>query len=132
MRMRRSAGLPSLPRRSPGGDTLEPNDTVEHASTVFGPMAATISPEGDVDWYAANIRWPCNVTFQIARSPFDPRFGPNFLPVLELYDEDSTLLLKHDDGSASRITRLSARLPAGRYYLRVSNEAAREAGARTP
>ena len=29
------------------------------ASTLFGPVTATISPEADVDWYLAKTRWPC-------------------------------------------------------------------------
>jgi serine protease len=115
---------------APSGDVLEPNDTAADASTVFGPMSATISPEGDVDWYAANVRWPASVTFQIGRPPFNARFGPNFRPVLQLYDEDLNLLLKQDDVSTADITHVAARLPAGRYFLRIANRGgARSSGA---
>jgi serine protease len=113
---------------APGGDQLEPNDTSAQASTVFGPVSATISPEGDVDWYAANLRWPARVTFQIGLPPFNSRFGPNLRPVLQIYDDDSQLLVSHDTVSTADVTSIAARLPAGRYYLRVSNRG----GARSP
>jgi len=113
---------------SPRGDLLEPNDTPSEASTIFGPMTATIAPEGDVDWYAARVRWPATVTFQLGGPPFNSRFGPNFRPVLELYDEDQDVLTRQNEISTADITRFTARLPAGRYYLRVSNRG----GARSP
>ena len=112
----------------PSGDPLEPNDTQPDASTLFGPVSATISPEGDVDWYMAKIRWPCIVSFTIEGPPADPRLGPNFRPDLQLYDEDQRLLVARDDGLAGQRTRIAARVPAGRYYLRVANRG----GARSP
>ena len=115
---------------APSGDALEPNDTAADASTVSGPMSATISPEGDADWYVVKIRWPAKVTFEVGAQPFNSHLGPNFRPVLELYDEDSNLLIHQDEVSRADITRMSARLPAGRYNLRVANRGgARSAGA---
>jgi hypothetical protein len=91
------------------------------------PATATISPEGDVDWYAANIRWPCVLSFQIDGPPYNRYSGPNFLPVLQIFDQDSNLLATRDDGSAGDV-RIAAHLPAGRYYLRVANRG----GSRSP
>jgi serine protease len=105
----------------PAGDILEPNDTQADARTLFGPVTATISPEGDVDWYLAKIRWPCLVSFVIDGPPIDPRVGPSFRPALQLYDEDSHLLLTRDDTSLGQRARIAARVPAGRYFLRVAN-----------
>jgi serine protease len=114
---------------SPSGDALEPNETAAQASTLSGrKTTATISPEGDVDWYATRVRSPSIVTFRIAGRPFDPLFGPNFRPVLRLYDEDLHLVREVDDVSAEPRVKLAAQIPAGRYYLRVANWG----GARSP
>jgi subtilisin family serine protease len=111
----REAGTP------PRGDVLEPNDTEANARPLLGPMTATISPEGDVDWYLANIRWPCIVSFSVEGGPVDPHLGPNFRPAVQLYDEDSHLLATSDDSPVGRRARIAARVPAGRYFLRVAN-----------
>lgn len=113
---------------APGRDNLEPNDTPAEANTLFGPTTATISPEGDVDWYAARIRRQCNITFQVDGAPFNSHLGPNFRPLLRLYDEDLNLLETRDAVAAGQRVRLEARLPTGRYYLRVANNG----GARSP
>jgi serine protease len=110
------------------GDVLEPNDIQQDASTLFGPVTATISPEGDVDWYMARVRWPCIVSFDVQGPPATPLLGPNFRPDLQLYDEDQNLLISRDDGAAGQRTRIAAWVPAGRYYLRVANRG----GARSP
>jgi serine protease len=111
----------------PSRDALEPDDTAAYATTLSRPMTATISPEGDVDWYLAKIRWPCIATFQVEGPPLNPWLGPNFQPVLQIYDEELNLLTR-DDGSAGRRLRIAAQVPAGRYYLRVTNRG----GARSP
>jgi serine protease len=121
-------GGPAQAAVAPGRDNLEPNDTAPEASTLFGPTTATISPEGDVDWYAARIRRPCDVTFQVEGPPFNSHLGPNFRPLLSLYDEDLNLLETRDGVAAGQRVRMEARLPAGRYYLRVANYG----GARSP
>ena len=105
----------------PADDVLEPNDTQADARTLFGPVTATISPEGDVDWYLAKIRWPCRVSLVIGGTPVDPRLGPSFRPALQLYDEDAHLLATRNDTSAGQRTFIAARVPAGRYFLRVAN-----------
>jgi serine protease len=109
---------------APVRDALEPNDTAAEASTLFGPVTATISPEADVDWYLARVRWPCILSFEIQGPPADPRLGPNFRPVLQVYDEEEHLLVKREDGLAGQRTRITATVPAGRYYLRVANRGA--------
>ena len=94
------------------------------ASTLFGPVTATISPEADVDWYLAKTRWPCHLSLVVEGPRADPSLGPNFRPLLELYDEEQNLIAVRDDAGAGQRTRIAARVPAGRYYLRVANRGA--------
>jgi serine protease len=105
----------------PTVDALEPNDTAADATTLSARATATISPEGDVDWYVAKIRQPCIATFQVSGQPLYVWLGPNFRPVLQLYDDDLNLLATRDDGSAGQGMNIAARVPPGRYYLRVTN-----------
>jgi subtilisin family serine protease len=120
-------GGPTQAPLLPTGDAFEPNDDQSHATSIYGWGSATISPEGDVDWYLARIRWPCVMTFELDGAPPDASSGPNFRPVLQLYDEDGNLLTSRDDGATGRIT-ISARVRPGRYYLRVANHG----GSRSP
>jgi subtilisin family serine protease len=108
----------------PSRDPMEPNDTQAQASTLFGPVTATISPEADVDWYLARTRWPCILSLEIQGPRADPSIGPNFRPLLQLYDEDQNLLAQRVDAGAGQRTRIAAPVPAGRYYLRVANRGA--------
>ena len=117
-------GAPQTAAPPTRGDPMEPNDTQAQASTLFGPVTATISPEADVDWYLAKARWPCILSLVVEGPRADPSLGPNFRPLLELYDEDQNLLAVRDDAGAGQRTRIAARVPAGRYYLRVANRGA--------
>jgi len=118
------------PRQDPviaTGDNLEPNDTPADADSLWRSTTATISPEGDVDWYLTRIRWPCVATFHVDGAPYDTHLGPNFQPILQLYDEDQNLLAASDDYQSGHL-RLALHLPAGRYLLRLANKG----GARSP
>jgi hypothetical protein len=88
---------------------------------------ATIAPEGDVDWYVVDVRWPARVRFDVVARPYDAHTGPNLRPVVQLYDADLDNLA-HVEPDSER-ARLAFRLPAGLYYVRVANGCgARSAG----
>jgi serine protease len=115
-----AVGGPKQPAASPDLDSLEPNDAATEATPLTAPLTATISPEGDVDWYSVRIRWPCVVKFRVDGPAYNARRGPNLRTVLQLYDDDGNLLTAQDDGTYGFV-RLSGQVPPGRYYLRVSN-----------
>jgi type VII secretion-associated serine protease mycosin len=116
-------GAPEQEPVSPSGDQLEPNDSAEAASTLTQTTTGTIAPEGDVDWYAVTITWPGVLVFQITVPPYDPSTGPNFKPVLDVYDHDRNLLATRNDGDVGESARFAVRVPtAGRYLLRVAND----------
>jgi subtilisin family serine protease len=114
---------PDFPKR----DALEPNDDGQHATQVQKTSKATIAPEGDVDWYAVDVRWPARVRFDVAARPYDAHTGPNLRPVVELYDADLDRLARVE--ADSERARLAFRLAAGLYYVRIANGCgARSAG----
>jgi hypothetical protein len=108
-------------------DAREPNDLAVNATPLTRPTTATISPEGDVDWYVATVRRPSVLTFHINGPPYNRFFGPNFQPALQIYDSEPNLLAASDD-AASGTVAIATNVPAGRYYLRVANRS----GAQSP
>jgi subtilisin family serine protease len=105
----------------PGHDAFEPNDAPADATRLIRSARATISPEGDVDWYRTTIRWPCVASFQVGASGYNAAFGPNMEPVVQLLNADLNPLKTGGMTGSGRPVRISARLPAGNYYVRVSN-----------
>ncbi len=79
------------------------------------------------------IKWPGVLVFQITVPPFDPYFGPNFKPRLDVYEHDRNLLATRSDGDFGQSARFAVRVPAaGRYLLRVANDSgARSRGSYT-
>ena len=74
-----------------------------------------------------SVHWPAHVRFDVVAPPYDSHTGPNLRPVAQLYDADLEALA-HAEADSQR-ARLAFRLPAGLYYLRVSNgSGARSAG----
>jgi hypothetical protein len=67
------------------------------------------------------------VRIDVVAPPYDTHTGPNLRPVAELYDADLNQLA-HAEPDSQR-ARLAFRLPAGLYYVRVTNgSGARSAG----
>jgi hypothetical protein len=117
-------GGPAQAAVRPVPDAYEPNDLPSEATTLVRSARATISPEGDVDWYAVRIRAPGTVTFHIDSAAYDPKVGPFLHPLLQVYDAGLNLLASRDDlGFAyAHAEYLAARVfTAGRYYVRVAN-----------
>src|SRR5205085_12191658 len=106
---------PDFPKR----DALEPNDDGIRATALQKKTTATIAPEGDVDWYAVSLRVPARVRIDVVARAYDAHTGPNLRPVTELFDADLDQLAHAEPGSQR--ARLAFRLPAGLYYVRVSN-----------
>ena len=99
----------------------------DRATTLQKKTTATIAPEGDVDWYAVSLRVPARVRIDVAARPYDAHTGPNLRPVAQLYDADLDQLAHAEPDS--QLARLAFRLPAGLYYVRVTNGCgARSAG----
>jgi hypothetical protein len=116
-------GGPDQEPVTPIPDQLEPNDSAKDATTLTQPATGTIAPEGDVDWYAVSIRWPGVLVFQITAPPYDAEIGPNFKPLLDVYDHDLNLLATRNDGDFGQSARFAVRVPAsGLYLLRVAND----------
>ena len=60
--------------------------------------------------------------------PYDVGLGPNMRPVVQLLDESLSPLVTREATASGQPVSVSAPLPAGRYYVRVSNGN----GARSP
>jgi subtilisin family serine protease len=120
-------GGPVQPPDFPKRDALEPNDDGIRATALQKKTTATIAPEGDVDWYAVRLRTPARVRIDVAARVYDAHTGPNLRPVTQLFDADLDQLA-HAEPDA-QLARLAFRLPAGLYYVRVTNgSGARSAG----
>jgi len=120
-------GGPVRPWTAPTRDALEPNDDGARATPLAKAAAATIAPEGDVDWYVTKLRWPAKVRFAVLAPPYNEHTGPNLRPVAQLYDANLNRLAT-DEPNTQRAS-LEFRLPAGLYYFRVMNACgARSAG----
>ena len=120
-------GGPLRPWEAPTRDALEPNDDGGRATPLSKSAAATIAPEGDVDWYVTSLRWPALARFDVLAPPYNAHTGPNLRPVAQLYDANLNRIAA-DEPNTQR-ARLAFRLPAGLYYLRVTNGCgARSAG----
>jgi serine protease len=114
---------PDVPKR----DGLEPNNDSARATPLQKAAKATIAPEGDVDWYVTSLRWPALLRLDVVAPPYDSHTGPNLRPVAQLFDADGNRLVT--DAPDTQTARITARLPAGLYYLRVANGCgARSAG----
>jgi subtilisin family serine protease len=120
-------GGPRQPPAVPVRDVLEPNNDPSHATPLHKAAKATIVPEGDVDWYVTSLRRPARLRIDVVAPPYDSRTGPNLRPVVQLLDADGNALATN--APDAQTARISARLPAGLYYVRVTNGCgARSAG----
>lgn len=112
---------------APSSDALEPNDVADRASALTGSVQATISPEGDVDWYAVDVPEPGTISLTVTPPLLNGLFGVD--PVIEGFSPDlRSLGLVDATGLGLSETIEITALVAGRYSFRVSNYA----GSREP
>ncbi len=109
------------PRIDAAASGLEPDNTPDRASPVALNSAAiaSISPEGDVDWFAVDVpsaRW-------LNLSVLPPTGGGarRMDAVLELYGPGLRLMERADKAISGGREEIFIGLGPGRYYLRVSN-----------
>ena len=118
-------GQPPLsPTTQPAGDALEPNPTPDRARALAGSLEATISPEGDEDWFVRDVTEQGQITFTVEPPPLLPT-APRTAemdPILEVYGPDLDLIQRQDVGFAGDPeTVVATVLRTGRYYARVTN-----------
>jgi subtilisin family serine protease len=109
-------------------DALEPNDAPSQKTLLTASASGTIAPEGDVDWYAVQARSRGALAFRVGGLALNTHVGPNFNPVLKVYDHNLHLLATKDAASYGQGERVTVQVAAGRYYLRVANKG----GAQSP
>ncbi|HYP23337.1 MAG TPA: S8 family serine peptidase, partial [Actinomycetota bacterium] len=115
---RRRTALPSVT----GAE--EPNNVLARATTFTGSAGGTISPEGDVDWFATTLAAPGWVTVRLTGPAVDPegRRPEELDPVLKVYDPAGDPLRTSDGGSIGDPEGVLVPVAtSGRYLIRVEN-----------
>ncbi|NKY39517.1 FG-GAP-like repeat-containing protein, partial [Cellulomonas septica] len=99
--------------RAPG-DPGPSDDTPATARTLTGGAAtATLSPEGDVDWYTVTV--PAAGTYRAhvgQTSAGDPSTGPLLDPVVQVQDASGAVLGQADDGEVGEPEDVFVRVAA--------------------
>ena len=123
-------GAKASPGPTATRDSLEPNGVLDQAR-VLGSVSASISPEGDVDWFFTDVTATGSLKFVVT----PPTFNQNVLrpfemdPALEVYGPGLTFLGEMDAYALGEREILTVPVEAaGRYYLKVTNFH----GSRTP
>jgi serine protease len=117
-------GAKQLPYPVPARDSLEPNGVIDQAKAITTSATATISPEGDTDWYSASVASPGSVMFTATPPPYNPNVLRTLEmdPVLAIYGPDLTLLGEIDQFGAGTPEALTVSAStAGTYYAEVRN-----------
>jgi hypothetical protein len=97
-------------------DEFENDDEFESAKdlSLGTPQRHTFTTGDDVDWVTFQISQAGRYTIR-ARGADSPELDT----YIELYDDDHNSIDDDDDGGEDYDSRLSVRLQAGTYYLRV-------------
>jgi hypothetical protein len=97
-------------------DEYENDDDFASAKDISPgtPQRHTFTTGDDVDWVKFQISQPGSYTIH-ARGVNSPRLDT----YIELYDSNRNSVDEDDDGGEDMDARLSVRLPAGTYYLKV-------------
>jgi subtilisin family serine protease len=123
-------GPPAPPFRAPPGDPKEPNGTPDRAYALTDPYYewATISPQGDVDWFYKQVSAPGWIRFRVESGLYTGNPEAEMSPILQAFGPDLRPLGEPvQSGTTTEYLTVPARV-AGRYYLRVTS---RE-GSRSP
>jgi serine protease len=118
-------GAKAPPLRAPAGDPLEPNGTPDRASALTSPFftSATISPQGEVDWFTKDVTGPATIRFQIEASWAEP-YAEAMYPAAQVFGPRLEPLGPPVRGWSSNTWIEAYAATAGRYYLKVWNDAA--------
>ncbi|MGH9021783.1 MAG: S8 family serine peptidase [Acidimicrobiia bacterium] len=102
----------------PGGDA---DGTFDRARPLAEPVRATISPEGDVDWYSLDVTDPAEIAISID-PPSAKTEWTEIDPVLSVYSPEGSLIGEADDAGEGKkeSLRVSADGP-GVYRVEVRN-----------
>jgi serine protease len=113
------------PLRAPAGDSLEPNGAIDRATPLTDPFftSATISPQGDVDWFAKDVTGPGTIRLQIESSWAEP-YAEAMFPAAQAFGSRLQPLGKPIRGISTNTWVTIDAPAAGRYYVKVWNDAA--------
>jgi subtilisin family serine protease len=120
-------GPTAAPSRLPAADPAGVNDVADRAATLNTSEATvdTLSPEGDVDWFAVDVVEPgrINVAVRERVAHYNEYDSLLFDIVLDAYSPDHRLIERADRNpyGAPEFVRVSAPEP-GRYLFRVTND----------
>lgn len=115
-------GAKQAPSAVPPRDGREPDGVVDVAKMVTGSGSATISPEGDVDWFKASVTVPGAVTFTVSPPSFNGSRGKEMDAVVAVYGPDLRLLAEMDQVGTGVAETVTVAAPlTGSYYLSVRN-----------
>ena len=117
-------GKPVLAAVAPfAGDALEPNPTPDRATLLTATGSATISPEGDVDWFAKDLTSTGYLNVTVTPPAIVTPLGAMQMdPVVEIYGPNLQLLGSADAQPYGVSETLEVPVPAtGRYLIAVRN-----------
>jgi subtilisin family serine protease len=101
-------------------DRREPNDSPDQATLITpGVVNAGICSPGDVDFYTFTLQEAKVVRLEVLAQRLTPASPLD--SVLRLFNQNGYLLLYHDDLSGSLDSQIYVALPAGTYYLAVTD-----------
>jgi serine protease len=145
--MAAALGAPARPVAGPAArDAFEPDDTPAraHAPGTGQWTYASLSPEGDVDWWRFQVAEPAQLHITLDFNAADDPGGHWFWPSLELYDPSlqrvrTQYAFPSLDGFAAipgtyylRVSSATASRTLGRYNLQWSASPAADYGFRDP
>ena len=109
------------------GDALEPNPFPERATALSGAATGTISPELDVDWFAADIATPRWATITVTPPPTSG--WQEMDPTITVYGPAGGELASIDAARSGRQEKLVFEIPvAGRHLVRIASYGASVSG----
>jgi type VII secretion-associated serine protease mycosin len=103
-----------------GGDAHEPNPVPAAAKLITTSATATVSPEGDVDWFAVDVAGPGSIAVTV--TPQSSSTWQAMDPVVSVYGPDHAELGEVNALPEDRAEALTApAAAAGRYHIRVQS-----------
>jgi subtilisin family serine protease len=113
-------GVKLAPAAQPAGDAFEPNPVLDRAKALTSSLSASISPEGDNDWFYRDVASAGTLTLTVTPSAYADRTR-EMDPVLDVYAPSLARLAHIDSGYVGQAEQVKLKVTPGRYYLNVSN-----------